>query len=289
MTQIVEFPPKIFRISDAELEQRKKFLERYIHCLTQDRTIGNSDLLQDFMLAIQHASCGQVDASVELEVFLCNQKSKKISCSSFDRTSHVLEAACKSIGISADLVYYFALFVEYSLLTEDNWKNLNVLTDFQSPCLTLFASNCSSEYKFRIAIKRWFFHLSYVTACLIDPTAVNMLYIEAISDLDGGRVTISDEMKTKISTLKKNGKKKELIQLLSDETTFGYKYIDGITINDQTTQGIIGGTEFRASIDGQEKTFSITKLRCWKVGVFVSYNNIRTITIIMIMALTPQK
>jgi sorting nexin-17 len=32
MTQIVEFPPKIFRISDAELEQRKKFLERYIHC-----------------------------------------------------------------------------------------------------------------------------------------------------------------------------------------------------------------------------------------------------------------
>jgi hypothetical protein len=75
--------------------------------VTQDRTIGNSDLLQDFMLAIQHvmlnmckcsvhseyiqASCGQVDASVELEVFLCNQKSKKISCSSFDRTSHVLE------------------------------------------------------------------------------------------------------------------------------------------------------------------------------------------------------
>jgi hypothetical protein len=45
---------------------------------------------------------------------------------------------------------------------------------------------------------------------LIDPTAVNMLYIEAISDLDGGRVTISDEMKTKISTLKKNGKKKEV-------------------------------------------------------------------------------
>ncbi|XP_003386341.1 PREDICTED: sorting nexin-17-like [Amphimedon queenslandica] len=264
---IVDFPAKVFMISEAQLHERRRMLERYVHCLAQDRNIGSSDMFQDFMLSCQQISSGEEDKEVEIDVYLSNEKSKKIKFSSFDRSPHVLEATCKSIGVSEDLTHYFGLFMEYSI-PGDKWKTLHCLSDFQCPYLSLCAANRSEDYKFRLTIKKWFFSPKFLTDCLSDSTALNMIYIETIRDIDTETLTVPDSIKDKLVSLKKSGKRKEFIETLSSQPTclFGYNYCEGLLFNDQSTSSALaGGTKI--VLKDIEKVYPISKMRCWKVGV----------------------
>lgn len=54
---------------------------------------------------LYQASSDQHEMTVELDVFLCNGKSKKVNCSSYDRTSHVLEVNQLEVAITSVIIY----------------------------------------------------------------------------------------------------------------------------------------------------------------------------------------
>ena len=58
-----------------------------------------------------------------------------------------------------------------------------------------------------------FFSPKFLSNCLSDNTALNMIYIEAISDIDSERLIVPEAIKDKLLALKKSGKRREVREL----------------------------------------------------------------------------
>ena len=273
-TTAIPFPPKRLRITTEQLEERRRQLERYLHYLLQHPEIGVSGYLLEYMLVAQQASSGVRDTSVGLPIYLCNGRNMTVPCSAFDRHSTVLETACQGIGLESEMIYYFTLMLEHcSHNNQTNWILLRALHECEAPYLSLRSANTMSEVTYRLALRRWFFDPEWNIPLLSSRVGLDLLYIEAVRDVESGDLDLSQDIKQKLGQLRKFGKRKEYIQLASRHPHYGYRKCKGIFVQ--------GGQEGFARIGGKEiiishqisdhsymvKCFPITTLCSWKVGV----------------------
>lgn len=133
-----------------------------------------------------------------------------------------------------------------------------------------------------------FFNPSFLSECLSDPVATNMIYIEVLSDVESNRFELSEEVKRNLLALKKKGNRKEVrttghnhcivyllvfsiqyIELVTSKKKFGSQFCENITADGSTASASAGGTSVKVIARDQEKVYPISKMRCWKVGVLV--------------------
>lgn len=273
------FPPKKFLpLSSNKLDERRQMLERYIQTVSQEPAIANSDLFNGFLLAAQQDTQKEVAENVTLDVFLMNGHKISISIISVDQTEDVLEAVASQIELPDDFVYYFGLYL-VKKEADGDMSIIRKLQDFESPHISLKSANNIGYH--RIILRKSYWDSTFDEELIGNKVAMNLLYVQAVSDLERQWVVASKDQEQHLTNLQKRGSKREYLRLARTLKHYGYIqfhpcYTDYPQPN---TRAVIaaGNKELHFKIQVakdviKEGTFKITRIRCWRITTTVSDN-----------------
>lgn len=150
------------------------------------------------------------------------------------------------------------------------------LMDFESPFITLkTSSDC------RIIIRKNYWDPQYDLELMHDKIALNLLYIQTLSDVERGWIIASNDIKDQLSTLQARGNKRDYMKIVSNLPSYGCIQFSNVISdypNDNHQVTIIIGnkelgirTNFGKKI--QETKFKVTRMRCWRVTTILNDEN----------------
>ncbi|ELU18303.1 hypothetical protein CAPTEDRAFT_150546 [Capitella teleta] len=279
-TQFPPFPPKkLLALNSAQLEERRAALERYLQTVSQSPNIASSDLFNGFLLSAQQESQREDAEDVVLDVYLMNGHRISISILSTDQTDDVLETVASQIELMDDFVYYFGLFL---IRKESGSENTIVrkLQEFESPFISLKAANRSATH--RIVLRKSFWDPSFEDDLMGDRIAMNLLYVQAVSDLERGWVWAPKDQQRQLNTLQQRGSKKEYLELARTLKYYGFtQFKPCFTDYPHADCRVIvsaGNKELNFRIqmshdEVKEVTFRVTRMRCWRISSVISDQN----------------
>ncbi|XP_035659634.1 sorting nexin-17-like [Branchiostoma floridae] len=276
------FPPKklpLFTLTPQQIEERREQLERYIQIVSQDPEIIGSDVFNSFLNQAQQETQKAEPESVELDVFLMNGHKISVSIMSTDQTDDVLETVASQIELSDDFVYYFALFL---VKKEKDGGNSIVrkLQEFESPYISL--KTAETEAKHRIVLRKNFWEPSMDNDLLDDRIAMNLLYVQAVNDIERGWVFAAKDVHKQLAALQAKGSKKEYLKLARTQKSYGFiQFKPCVTDFPQPNCPVIvsaGNRElnFRIKVANnqvKEGIFKVTRMRCWRITTQIPETN----------------
>ncbi|XP_025088996.1 sorting nexin-17-like isoform X2 [Pomacea canaliculata] len=265
------FPPKkLLSLTPEEVEERRLMLERYIQLVSQDQRMGSSDIFNTFLHTAQQESQKEVPEHVTLDVFLMNGHKITVNITSTDQTDDILEGVASQIEIPNEFVYYFGLFL---VKKEDKGNNSIVrrLQDFESPYISLRTANKNGVH--RIVLRKGYWDSAYDEDLMENKITMNLLYIQAVSDLERQWILATKEQLKHLQTLQQRGSKREYLRFARTLKYYGYMQFQPCLTdypnNDTPVSVAAGGKElnFRVHIENQVKegSFKITRMRCWRI------------------------
>ncbi|KAK2192521.1 hypothetical protein NP493_28g03019 [Ridgeia piscesae] len=144
------------------------------------------------------------------------------------------------------------------------------LQEFESPYISLKAANRSQPHG--IVLRKSYWDASYDDDLIDDRIALNLLYIQAVSDIERDWIIPSKEQQKQLSLLRQRGSKKEFLQLARTVKFYGYlQFRPCHTDFSSASQVLIsaGNKELvfrhQATGDVKEVTFRVTRMRCWRI------------------------
>ncbi|XP_074656433.1 sorting nexin-17-like [Tubulanus polymorphus] len=266
------FPPKkILSLTSIQLEERRCLLERYIQIISQEPLISNSDIFNGFLLNAQQETQQAEPKPVTLDVCLMN--GHKITCSitSTDQTDSVLESVASKIELGDEFVYYFGLFLVRKESNGDN-SIVRKLQDFESPFISLKAALKDGVH--RIVLRKCIWDPSIEDDLMDNRIAMNLLYVQAVNDIERGWVLASKEQHRQLAALQNKGSKKEYLRLARTLKFYGFiQFKACYTDYPQPDCRVViyaGNRElvFRvqtANDQIKEGLFKVTRMRCWRI------------------------
>ncbi|KAK3087630.1 hypothetical protein FSP39_008626 [Pinctada imbricata] len=214
------FPPKKFLpLSPIKVEERRQHLERFIQIVSQDPQISNSDVFNGFFLNAQQETQKEKAEAVSLDVFLMNGHKITVKIMSTDQTDDVLESVASQIELPDEFVYYFGLFLVQKEEEGDN-SLVRKLQEFESPFISLKYANKQGVH--RIVLRKSFWDSSYEDDLLDNKVAMNLLYIQAVSDIERLWTLGTKEQIKHLATLQQRGSKREYLRLARTMKYYGY-------------------------------------------------------------------
>ncbi|CAH1774725.1 unnamed protein product [Owenia fusiformis] len=265
------FPPKkLLSLSGVQLEERRMMLERYVQIISQEPRIANSHIFNGFLLQAQQETQQEAPENVTLEVFLMNGHKISIDIQSTDQTDDVIESVASNINLPEDFAFYFGLY----LVKKEEGADLSIvrkLQDFESPHISLKAANKEGVHK--IVLRKGYWDISMDDDLLEDRVAMNLLYVQAVSDVERNWVMVTKDQHKQLQTLKQKSSKKEYLKLVKTLKFYGYIQFKP-AITDYPRSGCraivsAGNKELNFRIqDGdevKEGTFKVTRMRCWRI------------------------
>ncbi|XP_077990465.1 sorting nexin-17-like [Glandiceps talaboti] len=271
------FPPKkILSLTPMQVDERREKLEKYIQAVSQDTRLASGPLFNGFFLSAQQETQKQDAEDVQLDLYLLNGHKITVQISSTDQTDDVLEVVASQIELTDDFVYYFALF----LIKEEapSFSIVRKMQDFESPYISLKTAG----NKHRIVLRKSFWDSAYDDDLLEDRVAMNLLYVQAVSDIERNWTLATKEQSARLESLKSKGSKKEYLRLARTLKYYGFVHFKPCTADypaKNTKVLIAAGSKelnFRVrSEDGQMKegSFKVTRMRCWRITTTVSDPN----------------
>ncbi|KYB29604.1 sorting nexin-17 [Tribolium castaneum] len=264
------FPPKkLLPLTGGQLEDRRALLEKYIQTVGQDPKLVSSELLVGFLLSAQQETTCEKRQEVNLDVYTSNNYQIPLTVSTFDRTEQVLIKVFKQINLPLQYLQYFSLY----LIKKDNNGDVVVLRkllSFESPYMTHKTVRDSNK----IVIRKSYWDCNYDQELMTDPVALNLLYVQVVSDVEKGWICCTRDMKSQLSNLQSRLAKREYIELARTLKYYGFMqfmpcYCDFpkpqtkvlIAIGDQElSMRLLGTGQFV-----KEGSFKVTRMRCWRI------------------------
>ncbi|XP_020895527.1 sorting nexin-17-like [Exaiptasia diaphana] len=264
------FPPrKILSLTPVQIEERREQLEKYLQDVCQDVDIAYSEIFSSFLRNSQKEYCNALTETVSLDIFLMNGQKISLKVVSTDSTDDVLEAAMSEINLSDDLVHYFALFLIKR--EEDGGASIvRKLQDYESPYLSMQ----ELQGTYRIAVRKSFWDSKIEDKILEDKIGMNLLYVQAVSDIEKGWVVGPKEAYSRLAELKQSGSKKEYLRLARMMKYYGFIQFKPCITNypEDNTRVLVSCGErelnFRLQTSDhkvQEGSFKVTRMRCWRI------------------------
>ncbi|KAJ7361852.1 Sorting nexin-17 [Desmophyllum pertusum] len=268
-----KFPPrKLLSLTLVQVEERRSQLEKYLQAVCQDPGIASSSLFVGFFLNAQKVKCRILKASpenVQLDIYLMNGQKVALTIQSTDRTDDVLEALMAEINLNEDLVYYFGLFM-IKRADDGEATIVRKFQDFEAPFLTIKQDTGTC----RVAVRKTLWDPTIEDKIVQDRIGMNLLYVQAVSDLEKGWTVGSKEAHAKLMQLKQKGNKMEFLQLARSLRFYGYMQFKPCTTNypevDTRVITAIGDRELNFRLQTpdhkiQEGSFKVTRMRCWRI------------------------
>jgi sorting nexin-17 len=274
------FPPKkLFPLSAAQLDERRVELERFIQQVSQIPQVSNCSTFNGFLLNAQQESLHEAPEDVDLDIFLANGHKVSVRIKSTNQTEDVLEAMASKIELPDQFVYYFGLFL-VSKESNSDYSIVRKLQEFESPYISLKSANVVGSHW--IMLRKAFWDPTIDDELMEDRIAMNLLYIQAISDIDRDWVTASDEQLSRLSTLQQRGSKKEYLRFARSLKYYGYVVFKPCTTDypQPSTKVLVaaGNRELNFRIqcraELKEVSFKVTRMRCWRISSMVSDNDV---------------
>lgn len=150
------------------------------------------------------------------------------------------------------------------------------LQEFELPYISV-TSLQSLDYK--IVLRKSYWDTAYDDDIMESIVGLNLLYIQAVSDVERGWIVASKEQLQQLKSLQDKGSKKEYIQFSQTLKYYGYLQFDPC-VTDFPEKGCkvivaVGNKElnFRvllSSDQAKEGSFKVTRMRCWRVASCVT-------------------
>lgn len=264
------FPPKrLLALSQAQLDERRTNLERYIQMVSQDTGIAACDNFNSFLLNAQQESMQQISEPVILDIFLMNGHKISVNITSTDQTEDVLEAVASQIEIPEEHVYYFGI---YLVKKEDDGDNCIVrkLQDFESPYISLKAA----KGPHRIVLRKSYWDSSFDDDLLNNRVTMNLLYVQAVNDVERQWVLATKDQFMQLTALQQKGSKRDYIRLVRTLKFYGYIHFRPCITDYPEPNTLVllavGNKELNFRIQTgkdqyKEGSFKITRMRCWRI------------------------
>ncbi|XP_041361399.1 sorting nexin-17-like isoform X2 [Gigantopelta aegis] len=265
------FPPKkILPLSPSQVEERRTLLERYIQLASQDVQISNSDQFNGFLSMAQQETQKQEPENVSLAAYLMNGHKITVNIVSTNQTEEILEAVASQIEIPDEYVYYFGLYLVRKEEGGDN-SIVRKLQDFESPYISLKAAN--KEGVHRIVLRKSYWDSSFDDDLLENKITMNLLYVQAVSDIERQWVLATKDQLKHLTTLQERGSKRDYVRLARTLKYYGYiQFRPCVTDYPNPNSRVLvaaGNKElnFRVQVQDQikEGSFKITRMRCWRI------------------------
>ncbi|NP_001080742.1 sorting nexin 17 S homeolog [Xenopus laevis] len=273
------FPPKkLFTLTPAEVEQRREQLEKYMQAVRQDPVLGASETFNSFLRHSQQETHLIPTEEVQLEIFLSNGQKVKVTILTSDQTEDVLEAVTSKLDLPEDLIGYFSLYLIKDT-SDGSFSFVRKLQEFELPYVSL-TSLCSRENK--IILRKSYWDSSYDEDLMENRVGLNLLYAQAVSDVERGWVQVTKEQHRQLKSLQEKVSKKEFIQLAQTIKYYGYiKFEPCITDFPEKGCHVIvsaGNNElnFQVKLPNEqmkEGSFKVTRMRCWRVTSSMPFSN----------------
>ncbi|KAF4529412.1 hypothetical protein B566_EDAN003506 [Ephemera danica] len=206
------FPPKrLLPLSPSQLEERRAVLEKYIQTVSQDARVASSELFMGFLLSAQVETSKEPSSPVTLDVYLMNDKRITVDINATAPSHQVLMSVCQKLHLPPELLDYFALFLVRREVDGDITV-IKKLQNFESPYISLKYM----ENPHRVVLRKGFWDTGLESALLEDSVALNLLYTQAVADLELGWMLADMETQELLTNLQVQGEKSEVSSKSSD-------------------------------------------------------------------------
>lgn len=272
--ELPAFPKKsLLPLSAKEKEERKVQLEKYLQKISQLPKVLNSDLFITFFLNAQKETQIEVEKNAEITIYLMNFEKIILEIESFDVTEDVLIKLMKKINLNTDYLYYFGLYL-VKKAADNDIQIVRKLQDFESPWVSLKAAN--EKEKHRIILRKSILDSDLETALYEDKIATNLLYIQAVSDLEKKwTLPNSQNIQKQLSSLQAENAKKQFLQLIRTQKFYGFlHFVQSTSDYPKPNSNVLIAIGKRAmyfrvlsenSAEPTELAFRITRIKCWKI------------------------
>ncbi|XP_013391119.1 sorting nexin-27 isoform X2 [Lingula anatina] len=200
------------KLSEQQLDARRRGLEQYVEKVTAVRVIGESDIMQEF-LAPDSEQDGSTADEVELKVLLPDRKVLTVAIKRSSVTDEVYEAVVRKLGMTDETAKYFYLFE----ILDDTFDRKLLYSDFPH---SLYIQNYSTAEATCIALKKWVFTLSRELSLSHDEMAVNFFFHQAHEEVSRGTIKSKDKL-YELKALHQANKQQEYLKIVRHLDGYG--------------------------------------------------------------------
>nr|XP_056710230.1 sorting nexin-31 [Euleptes europaea] len=268
---IPAFPPKFYlAMTKSMVDERRAQLEQYLQNVSSDPSVTNSDVFISFFRKLQLDTFKIQTQQAFLDVYFADGRHLRMDIQTSDTAERVLEVMSYKIKLSRELVGYFSLF----LIQDQNDGELSVLkklAEFELPYVSL---QSMKESPCKIAIRKWYMDPSLDKILMDCRTSVNLLYIQALQEIERKWIKPSAGQMQKLQMLQKTLNKIKLLELIREVQHYGYMQLDPCSCDYPevgcTAAIRVGSNEISCCIklpsnQIKEVNFKINRVRCWQV------------------------
>nr|XP_020144532.1 sorting nexin-31 isoform X2 [Microcebus murinus] len=265
------FPPKYYlAMTTAMADERRNQLEQYLQNLTSDPNVLGSDVFVEFLKLAQLNTFNVATKKASLDVFLPNGRSTEVEILTSDTAERVLEVVAHKIGLCRELLGYFGLFL-IRFCKEGKLSVVKKLADFELPYVSLRSSEVESC---KVGLRKWYMDPS-LDAMLMDcRVAVDLLYMQAIQDIEKGWAKPTQVQRQELEALQKEDNQTKFLELSREVRHYGHMQLDPCTC-DYPEPGCgavlsVGNNEISCCItlpgnQTQDVIFQMNRVKCWQV------------------------
>ncbi|XP_026671246.1 sorting nexin-17 isoform X1 [Ceratina calcarata] len=264
------FPPKrFFPLTTNQQEERRLALEKYIQAIGQNPEINKSGMLNGFLLNAQQETIGGQCNNEVMDIFLMNGCKITINVTTGDHSDNVLKKVYKHIRLPEQYYSYFALFI----LVQDEANGIRLLRklqDFESPFITNKHLHIIGS---KVMLGKNYWDIGYDLTLMTNAVAVNLLYVQAVAEVEREWIPVPDELKEQLIVLQKEEKKKEYLDIVRTAKYYGFIQFAPCFCDypqpDSKVLVAIGRNQLNLRIlsDGvtREEVFDVSRMRCWRI------------------------
>ncbi|CAF0929168.1 unnamed protein product [Adineta steineri] len=177
-----------FKLSDQQLDTRRRGLEQYIEKICSVRVVGDSDLVQEFLSADLYER-DSVSIDVELKIMLPDRSITILKIKRFSNADKVYEAVAEKIDLPKECIPYFYLFE----ILDYNFERKLHSNEYPHQ---IYVYNCCTANTTCLCLRKFIFSPIVENQLLKYPLARNYLYREAVDQLSHSENSTIDQRST---------------------------------------------------------------------------------------------
>ncbi|XP_074056758.1 sorting nexin-31 isoform X1 [Macrotis lagotis] len=265
------FPPKYYlAMTTSMADERRDQLEQYLQSVPMDPNILRSEVFIRFFKSLQQDTFNITTKKVFLDIFLPDGRSIRIEILTSDTSERVLEIVSYKTGLSRELIGYFSLFL-IQFHSDGTLSVIKKMAEFELPYVSLQSTeveNC------KIGLRKWYMDPSLDSMLMDCHTAVNLLYGQAVQEIEKNWAKPTLEQRQELEALRKAGNQTKFLELAQQVQHYGYLQLDTCTC-DYPEPGCVatvsvGSNEISCHLklpghQTREVDFKMSRIKSWQV------------------------
>nr|XP_009674262.1 PREDICTED: sorting nexin-31 [Struthio camelus australis] len=209
-------------MTESMADERRSQLEQYLQNVTLDSNITKSDVFIGFFRKLQQDTFKIKTQRASLDVYLADGSSIRLDIQTSDTAERILEVTSYKMGLSRELIGYFSLF----FIQDHSDGALSVVkkvAEFELPYVSL---QSMKELHCKLGIRKWYMDPSLDTLLMNCRASVNLLYMQAIQEIERNWVKPTEEEMQELGFLQKTANKVKFLELVREMQFYGYIRLD---------------------------------------------------------------